>query len=531
MASFGGHWVHRRILTAILLLFAVPVAAGGARAAGIETVAMPFDCMVDGGRVLLRPSETRSYTVLGDRDERQITACASPGATDCRTLIAHRFAISCGGRRVPWMRVVAAARRSASRDLWIEGGRMFLAVGRRAAPPGSCSDMPGRLPVRMAGQSGSRFGLPLVECLPWQRNRGVAHVALPPGFAPLGEIGARIVLDGAGAPPLVAASPPTAIAAAPLPASVAPPTSRPDPPPATRMPPVAVPIAVHPADPPARIEKALVTGEPIPETTPIPAVLAGADQSRAWVTMVRPEQLPETSVLARGPSAMVWSATALLAALLAAGAWRMWRRDGLAVAASAERTASGRTMFDSIRRGFRAPPAAPAGGPAGTETSVTNAAASLTALIEQANGSLDTLRSAPPLREVLEQELGVIRQRLAIVKAQASEGPEAAHKAAPVFRSLVRDLERVRRISESAALSLSSERVVGRLPKTRSEAYDLLGVHSDVSTATLKKLVDALRMCWHPDLARDESDRLAREERIKAINVAWELISGKRSAA
>ncbi|MEQ1713534.1 MAG: J domain-containing protein, partial [Hyphomicrobium sp.] len=164
------------------------------------------------------------------------------------------------------------------------------------------------------------------------------------------------------------------------------------------------------------------------------------------------------------------------------------------------------------------------------ETSVTNAAASVSALIEQANGSLDVLRGAPPLREVLEQEIGVIRQRLAIVKAQASDSPEAAHKSAPAFRTLVRDLERVRRISESAALSFSRERVVGRVPRTRSEAYDVLGVNADVSDQTLKKLVDALRMCWHPDLAKDEPDRLLREERIKCINVAWELISGKRAA-
>ena len=134
-----------------------------------------------------------------------------------------------------------------------------------------------------------------------------------------------------------------------------------------------------------------------------------------------------------------------------------------------------------------------------------------------------------PLREVLEQEIGLVRQRLAIVKAQASDGPEAAHKAAPVFRSLVRDLERVRRISESAALSFSGVRVAGRMPRTKSEAYDALGVNADVSAETLKKLVDALRMCWHPDLARDEQDRLVREERIKCINVSWELISGKRA--
>ena len=67
--------------------------------------------------------------------------------------------------------------------------------------------------------------------------------------------------------------------------------------------------------------------------------------------------------------------------------------------------------------------------------------------------------------------------------------------------------------------------------KPRGEAYQLLGVNADVSEGTLKKLVDALRMTWHPDHARDEQDRLLREDRIKQINIAWDLISDKRQAA
>ena len=64
-----------------------------------------------------------------------------------------------------------------------------------------------------------------------------------------------------------------------------------------------------------------------------------------------------------------------------------------------------------------------------------------------------------------------------------------------------------------------------------SEAYDVLGVNADVSEDVVKKIVDALRMSWHPDHARDEEDRRAREERIRRINVAWDLITSKRVAA
>jgi DnaJ-class molecular chaperone len=64
-----------------------------------------------------------------------------------------------------------------------------------------------------------------------------------------------------------------------------------------------------------------------------------------------------------------------------------------------------------------------------------------------------------------------------------------------------------------------------------SEAYAVLGVNPDVSEGVLKKIVDALRMSWHPDHARDEEDRLAREDRMRQINIAWDLISGARGVA
>ena len=48
----------------------------------------------------------------------------------------------------------------------------------------------------------------------------------------------------------------------------------------------------------------------------------------------------------------------------------------------------------------------------------------------------------------------------------------------------------------------------------------VLGVNAEVSAGVLKKIVDALRMSWHPDHARSEDDRRLREERIRQINIA-----------
>jgi len=46
----------------------------------------------------------------------------------------------------------------------------------------------------------------------------------------------------------------------------------------------------------------------------------------------------------------------------------------------------------------------------------------------------------------------------------------------------------------------------------------------------IKTTVTRLRRALHPDYALDEEDRALRERRLKQINVAWEIISGKRRA-
>ena len=72
--------------------------------------------------------------------------------------------------------------------------------------------------------------------------------------------------------------------------------------------------------------------------------------------------------------------------------------------------------------------------------------------------------------------------------------------------------------------------LIDRIPQTRAEAIHILGmgVMPDTSQAAMKKLVDGLRLSWHPDLAKDETDRHLREFRIKQINTAWDLIQGRR---
>jgi hypothetical protein len=69
------------------------------------------------------------------------------------------------------------------------------------------------------------------------------------------------------------------------------------------------------------------------------------------------------------------------------------------------------------------------------------------------------------------------------------------------------------------------------VPTSYEQALKVLGAAPDASAAALKKIVDGMRQSWHPDHASSEADRLYRERRLRQINVAWDLISKKGSAA
>ena len=68
------------------------------------------------------------------------------------------------------------------------------------------------------------------------------------------------------------------------------------------------------------------------------------------------------------------------------------------------------------------------------------------------------------------------------------------------------------------------------LPATMTEALDVLGVDPHASQDRMKTTVTRLRRALHPDYALDDEDRRLRERRLKQINVAWEIVSGKRRA-
>ena len=478
----------------ILLLSGISL-AGSNLAEARERLVMPFDCGLEGGRIRLSPATPKSYPIIGTREQEALTTCRPPLASGCRTLMVHRFVISCGGVGVAWMRVVAAIGRTGASRAWVDDGRLNVTLPARDAqgPGEGCYDGP---PARGRDRLERRVVF-MQDCLPWRRRLAdVDHVVLPEGFAPIGEFGARLQLVSADAGYSLDEARLDAGEDAAL--SV-----------------VRGEMMLAKADPQTAIEPAVTTY----------GSMRGATMaSDEWVTVVRAERdyggaPPPKAAGLPGAWTLFVAALGVVTAAVAA-------HLRFSPAWPARLAAAG----PRVARAFRRDAPERVASRAVSSPDLSNAGAAVAAFLVQTETAVAQLKGAGPLRDVLQSELRHLRERLGNVETGAREGVPSA-STGPHYRAMVRELERIRRIAESAAASLSGGRPPTTPPRTASEAYDVLGVNADVSEGVLKKIVDALRMSWHPDHARDEDDRRVREERIRQINIAWDLITAKREAA
>lgn len=463
------------------MLFAFVLAAstdggfGFARAAAKERLYMPFECTATSRKLSVKPSATTVYDIVGPRTDQLVTACHRDSDV-CTSLMVHRFEILCGNTRVPWMYVAQAASTHLPGRRWIERGRMGI--------------------IR-PGKSGST----------------TERWMLPAGYAPLGEVGARFE-SAAPPPPKSEADPakeePKKLAEAD---------------PVASQPPAAPAAAVSPPPPP-----------PVPATRPIVTSTTAPPVPGKVIEAVDLSEVTPKNVLEPSRSSLVYVWLSAIGLLLGGLALAVRRGNLLPFRAQTDGLRSHlKTRVESLKERLQRvnisseEPASPSQ-PGVQDPALANAAWQAASLLDQIEQAVDGLERTTPLRDVLQQELDSIHQRLVATRAAALDGG-SPEKAATQFRALIRELERVRRIANSAATSFSNPRVGSAPPQTKGEAYALLGVNSDVSEGIVKKIVDALRMTWHPDLAKNEQDRLVREDRIKQINIAWDLICDKRHAA
>lgn len=493
---------------------------------------MPYQCRLERGRVLLIPAAERLYEILGGKSQQPFLHCASDASDRCRLRMLHRFDIACGGGRVPWLAVAAAAARHRGQDAFIERGRLHLGAPSQEQVSTDCFDAPWARGTALTASATGSFGRP---CWPRTGERASARVTVfPQGFAPLNDIGARIVVGPARAQ---------------APATVQRHVSATEPPVIVAEDEAGTPTelqAVERADPAADrgASAASTAGEmqlqwQPPKAAQVMAVQAPirlADASAAmrtpspWVVTVQQDEEPRRSreAAAGWPAGHpVWLLAVALGTLLLTAAWvatRMLPSAGRSVMLARLGGMAGAITLMRRRE------VADAGDGIGRDRAIAELQRTAGQLRSRADQLLDELKSAPPLRGVLRQELELISQRLSDVPAIADASEQSLRMARLRAQTGIRELHRVIKIAEGAAASFSGQGMGPRVPTSREEAFALLGVNDAASEATLKKLVDALRMSWHPDHARDDADRRQREERIKQINLAWDLIAERPRA-
>jgi hypothetical protein len=134
------------------------------------------------------------------------------------------------------------------------------------------------------------------------------------------------------------------------------------------------------------------------------------------------------------------------------------------------------------------------------------------------------------LRDVLQTEIDALHGRAADISRRADQ--LGSKRCGALLKAIMRDLDRITRIVHGTSRRDGGEASASADPPSSVfEAYRVLGLNAEAPPAAVKKVVDALRMSWHPDHARSEADRRHREERIKQINAAWDILKNAQAAA
>lgn len=253
-----------------------------------------------------------------------------------------------------------------------------------------------------------------------------------------------------------------------------------------------------------------------------------------WTTVVKAEMRPDVTGMAFRVAAVV---SVLLASFCAAGLY-LARRPAAGFDPGwilpARRV---KALFVQRMQAFAAslPWRRSSKGQRTADHALLNALSIATARFAEAELMVAGLARTLAVREVLQGELNVVRGRLEVLAQGGVRQPQ--QKSAAQVRLVLRELDRIVRMAQGAA------RDTGRrhgtqgpsssvtMPGSLEEAYQILGLNGDAAPNVAKKLVDALRMTWHPDFARDEEDRRVREARMKQINAAWELIKARPAEA
>jgi len=467
---------------------------------------MPYTCRMAGSEPILTPSKDQGYRVLGQREERDFTACSPANPDMCRRWKVYRFDVDCGGQRVPWVSLSAAADVREGGRSWVDKGSFHLQMPPRWS-------MHADNPCLKRARYGWRYGHLSRDCA--ERRATAADVVMPAGFAPLLGLDGIFVADGAPAAAASPASPPNARVAGNQTPAAAAPVELPIPKPARSAPPAppntkpAVVADAHPKTAAADAEKA---APPAAAQEPPQAVHSPSTTGTVVPTIINKPGQPSAAPPDNPPTPPsnttgTPNATAALPAVVP--------QAPIAVPSTSEPNAAAAAPVLPVTTQS----ADPSFGAAITQwlSSVGNPAVLGVAGVAM----LGLLALAFAYRIDQAQPTYTLGRDLASVSLEGSSGKALL----PTGRWLSKG-------TPAARASASSAKWGDGIPQTRDDALQVLGigVAPDINDAAVKKIIDGLRLSWHPDFAKNKLDREVRELRMKQINAAWEILRAARSA-
>jgi hypothetical protein len=510
-----------------------------------EAVRLPMSCGYAANKVTLFPSlSDQFYVIIGDREHKTIRGCA-PGATGrCRNWEVYRFDVMCGGRQVSWRLVAGQLLNLASspekrdalfrthlepwevRSLLTEpefapvdefGGRI-LSLADKSLPQRLSGRDAANARAEMATETATpAAGPPRSEQDTISRKNEPPKVAaatplVQPEVSAQQPSGAMSHQPGA---PAISAELKAQVEKVNIAAS-APPAGKAD----------AKPDASKPADVMAlsQADGSKREGAPASDPEAAAAEPAASGAPAASDSTAQPEKSFSgffPIVLASAIALTSVLVLVIISFLILGGMmWRKW-------ASSRSRAHYGGIVRVVYEKEAAEVESAPDVDAAACRELMKQVAAELV----NAMTAVNSLKGGPALQTALHGELESIRRSVGFtpqIRGTSGEKKDWKQTKSQLILSL-QGAQRIIGIAEAARTSFASAHPAAlEVITTRLEAYAFLGVNANASEIAMKKAVNALRECWHPDLAANEEDRRLREVRIKQINVAWDLISGKQ---
>jgi hypothetical protein len=450
-----------------------------------EMLVMPFRCSMVAGQPVLTPSPDEGYRILGQHEQRTFTACSPVNPDTCKQWTVHRFDLECGGARVPWASVAVAADGPRNPRAWIEDGQVRVRMGPWwSMPPGDPCARAGLYEDRWQARQFARY------CAERRGGLPPAVVDMPAGFAPLLGTGGIFVAAGprSAGPPQVASGLPPAHAV----------PSRPPPRDMTKE------VAKRQPAPPDQTSKmpppALAAAPAAPAPVAAPPAPAPAGTAEHPTIINRPEQPPEATP---PPSPKEAPPNA---------------EEGAA-----------KFGAPALKQAAEQLPPAPAREGIGTSRSIE------VSLISMAGTPVAMLVGLAMVAAFTAGTFAWLRKHERATRAGAASREFASVSLTPAHNALTISANEPDAGPPSTPVQSGSTFVRGPswIPRSRADALTVLGmgVTPDATQVAIKRIVDGLRLSWHPDHAKDEADRQMRELRLKQINAAWDILNGVRAEA